>query len=146
SGSAGGPFSPQARVLPYLDQANLQNLIDFSRPYGDQPTVSRVRVPTFVCPSEIQDRLTDNGNHWIFNYAANAGEWLIWDAGTRQSGSGAFGQNTKYSQRDFADGMSNSVMFAEVKAFQPYVRPNADPTDLTVPSDPAALSLPSGQT
>ena len=33
SGKVGGPFSPQARLLPYLDQANLQDLIDFSKPY-----------------------------------------------------------------------------------------------------------------
>src|SRR6188768_2713975 len=55
SGSVGGPFSPQARILPYLEQAALSNLIDFSKPYGDQPNVSRTRIATFMCPSEVED-------------------------------------------------------------------------------------------
>ncbi|MCA9156639.1 MAG: DUF1559 domain-containing protein, partial [Planctomycetales bacterium] len=33
-------FSAQARLLPYLEQANLQNLIDWSRPYDVQPAVT----------------------------------------------------------------------------------------------------------
>lgn len=146
SGNTGGPFSPQARLLPYLDQANLINLIDFSRPYGDQPTVSRVRVPTFVCPSEVEDHLTSNGNHWPLTYAANVGNWFIWDAATQTVGNGAFGQNTRFSTKDFVDGTTNSIMFSEVKAFQPYVRPNADPASIAVPANVAALALPAGQT
>lgn len=146
SGSAGGPYSPQARLLPFLDQANLTNLIDFSKPYGDQPTVSRVRVPPFVCPSEKEDHLTTNGNHWPFTYAANVGDWFIFDASTRKSGNGAFGQNSKFSPKDFSDGLSNSIMFGEVKAFQPYIRPNADPTSTNVPSTVADLAMPAGQT
>jgi prepilin-type N-terminal cleavage/methylation domain-containing protein/prepilin-type processing-associated H-X9-DG protein len=146
SGSAGGPFSPQARLLPYLEQANLENLIDFSKPYGDQPTVSKVRVAPFVCPSEIEDHATANGKHWAFTYAANVGQWFVWDAATRTNGSGAFGQNTKFSSGHFTDGLSNTILFAEVKAFQPYVRPNADPASTAVPVDPTALAIPAGQT
>ena len=144
SGNVGGPYSPQARLLPYLEQANLANLIDFSRPYGDQPDVSKVRVGSFICPSDVNDRRTDNGKHWSFTYAANAGEWLIWDAATQRKGSGAFGQNSKIGPRDFTDGTSNSITFSEVKAFQPYVRPNADPSSTVVPNDIASLPIPSG--
>lgn len=146
SGSVGGPFSPQARLLPYLEQANLGNLIDFSKPYGDQPGVSKTRVAPFVCPSEKEDHATANGNHWPLTYAANAGEWFVWDASNRTYGSGAFGQNTRFSSGSFTDGLSNSILFAEVKAFQPYVRPNADPASTATPSDPTALALPAGQT
>ena len=144
SGSVGGPFSPQARLLPYLEQANLTNLIDFSRPYGDQPDVSKVRVAPFLCPSEVQDRLTDNGKHWSFTYAANAGEWLIWDAATQKSGSGTFGQNSRIAARNITDGTSNTIMFSEVKAFQPYVRPNANPSSTAVPNDINSLPIPAG--
>ena len=146
SGSVGGPFSPQARILPYLEQANLSNLIDFSKPYGDQPNVSRTRISTFMCPSEIQDQITANGNHWPLTYAAQVGEWFIWDSATGQMGNGAFGQNSSFSTRDFSDGTSNSVMFSEVKAYQPYIRPNADPSPLTTPSTVSALPLTAGQT
>jgi prepilin-type N-terminal cleavage/methylation domain-containing protein len=146
AGTVGGPFSPQARILPYLEQANLANLIDFSKPYGDQPSVSRTRIATFMCPSEVEDHITSNGNHWPLTYAANAGDWFIWDAATQRSGNGAFGQNSNYSTRDFVDGTSNTILFSEVKAFQPYVRPNADPSSTAVPANVNALSLASGQT
>ena len=145
SGRVGGPFSPQARILPYIEQGNLQNLIDFSRPYGDQPDVSKNRVATFLCPSDVNDRLTDNGKHWSFTYAANSGVWFIWDAGTHEIGNGPFGQNSKIATRDFIDGTSNSLMMSEVKAFQEYVRPNADPSSTAVPADVASLSIPPGQ-
>ena len=146
SGSVGGPFSPQARLLPFLEQANLSRLIDFSKPYGDQPTVSQERIEVYLCPSETQDRATDNGKHWSFSYAANAGEWFIWDAATRQSGSGMFGQNSRYSMKNMTDGSSHTLMFAEVKAFQPYVRPNADPASPGVPAGVGSLAIPGGQT
>lgn len=145
SGSAGGPFSPLARLLPFLEQANLSNLIDFSKPYGDQPDVSKVRVAPYLCPSDVNDRQTDNGKHWSFTYGANVGDWLIWDAYTRTAGNGAFGQNTRFSTRDFTDGTSNSMMFSEVRAFQAYIRPNADPSSTAIPADAASLAIPTGQ-
>ena len=51
-----GQWSAQARLLPFLDQANLQNLIDFSLPYDVQPMVPSVRVALYLCPSEINDK------------------------------------------------------------------------------------------
>jgi prepilin-type N-terminal cleavage/methylation domain-containing protein len=146
TGKVGGPFSPQARLLPCLEQANLSNLIDFSRPYGDQTAVSKTRIAPYICPSDVNDRMTDNGKHWSFTYAANVGDWFIWDAATRKNGNGAFGQNSKFSTKDFTDGMTNSIMFSEVKAFQPYVRPNADPASTTPPVNVSALMIPPGQT
>ncbi|WP_437203810.1 DUF1559 family PulG-like putative transporter [Planctomicrobium sp. SH664] len=146
SGKAGGPFSPQARLLPYLEGGNLANLIDFSKPYGDQTSVSKVRVAPYICPTDPQDRMTDNGNHWSFTYAAHVGNWFIFDASNQTVGNGAFGHNSRYSTRDFTDGTSNTLMFSEVKAFQPYVRPNADPASTTIPANVGALSIPTGLT
>ncbi len=137
-----GHWSPQARLLPFLDQANLNNLIDFSKGYSTQPTVSAVRVPVFLCPSEINDRM--NGNHWPINYAANVGEWLVWNPASGQIGTGAFGPNSRLSTRDFTDGTSNSLMLAEVRAFQEFLRPPtasapANPTRPATAADVAAL-------
>ena len=52
------PFSAQARLLPYLEQANISNLIDFdiAVPFTAHPEVARLRVPTYMCPSEENDR------------------------------------------------------------------------------------------
>jgi prepilin-type N-terminal cleavage/methylation domain-containing protein len=146
SGTVGGPFSPQARLLPYLEQGNLTKLIDFSKPYGDQPTVSANRIAVLICPSEVEDHATTNGKHWAFSYAANVGEWFIWDPATKKIGTGAFGQNSKFSTKNFPDGVSNSLMLSEVKAFQPYVRPNSDPGTTSSPTVAQVQGFASGQT
>ena len=50
------------------------------------PNVSKNRIAPFICPSEVEDHATSNGNHWPFSYAANVGEWFVWDAATRPIG------------------------------------------------------------
>jgi len=116
-----GHWSPQSRILPFIDQANLSNLINFSLGYSVQPNVSAVRVSVFMCPSETNDRM--NGNHWPICYAVNSGEWLIWNPVTGETGTGTFGPNSKFSTRDLTDGASNTLMMAEVRAWQSYLRP-----------------------
>lgn len=135
-------WSVQARLLPFIEQANLQGLIDFSRSYDVQPAVTQVRVATFMCPSEVNDKAYPDGalTHWPINYAANYGEWFVWNPASGQSGSGAFGPNTRTSMRDFTDGTSNSLAMAEVKAFQYYLRDVGAVANPPVPSDPAAIS------
>lgn len=44
-------WSMQTRLLPYAEQANLQNLIDYSRPISQQPHVAKARVPFLICPA-----------------------------------------------------------------------------------------------
>jgi len=142
---SGGAFSPQARLLPYIDGANLSNLINFGLPYGDQPNVSKNKVPVFHCPSdpEIHAKInatTGEVTNWPICYAANAGEWLVWDAVNGRNGTGAFCQRVCMASRDFTDGMSNTLMLSEVKAFQPYLKTGNDPSDpSTVPGTAAAV-------
>jgi len=133
-----GSWSTQSRLLPYVDQANLHNIINFSLGYSSQTTVSQVRIPMFLCPSEVDDR--PNGAHWPINYAANFGEWMLWNPVNNQFGTGAFGPNSRTGTRDFQDGTSNSLAFSEVKAWQPYLRmTTGSPVRPTNPSDVAAL-------
>jgi prepilin-type N-terminal cleavage/methylation domain-containing protein len=141
-----GHWSPQSRLLPFIDQANLSNLIDFSKGYGSQPTVSSVRVSIFICPSEINDKM--NGNHWPITYAANVGEWLVWNPTNNQMGTGLLGPNSRTGTRDVTDGTSNTLAFAEVRAFQHFLRPPtasapASPTRPARPADVTTLASPS---
>ncbi len=117
-------WSVQSRILPYLDQASLQNLIDFSQPYSAQPTVTSTRLGVLLCPSEINVRAyLDNGlTYWPLNYAANYGQWFIWNPTDNRFGTGAFGPNASTGMRDFIDGTSNSIAMSEVKAWQYYLR------------------------
>ncbi len=140
SGADYGQWGPQARLLPFLDQANLQRLIDFSLPYDSQLAVVRVRIPAFMCPSEVNDRgsVEDGINQYPINYAANFGTWMIFNPVTGQSGDGAFGPNSQWGTQSFMDGTSNSLAFSEVKTFQAIIKEGGSPT-ATPPSDPQVV-------
>jgi prepilin-type N-terminal cleavage/methylation domain-containing protein len=132
----GGEWSLQARILPYVDQGNLFNSIDFSRDYNQTSTqfpfgVKALRVPTLLCPTDPNDRQRTNASgqpeHYPLCYTANLGTWFVYDPATRQFGNGAFGPGSRTSARDFTDGMSNTLCFSEVKAFTPYARTAGSP-------------------
>ena len=145
-GSAG--WSAQARILPYVEQLNLQNLIDFRYGYGDvanapqHAQVTQMRVPTFVCPSETKaaPRVSGAITHYPLSYAVNLGRFFIFDAATRQMGDGAFTVNGMLTDGSYLDGMSNTMGLAEVKAFTWRMRDGAQPATLgaALPVDPAA--------
>ena len=52
------PYSGHARLLPYIDQGNVANLIDWnvSSEFTSNPTAAKTRVAIYMCPSEINDR------------------------------------------------------------------------------------------
>ncbi len=137
-------YSCQALLLPYLEQENLQRLINFNLRYDQQPDVTRRRVATYLCPSEINDReRVDGAITWYpLTYAANAGTWFLYHPVTNQSGDGAFLVNQRLRPADFTDGLSNTVGFAEVKAFTPYKRDGRNPNAANVPppTNPAAVA------
>ncbi|MBA4188147.1 MAG: hypothetical protein C0467_09030 [Planctomycetaceae bacterium] len=137
-------WSIQTRLLPYCEQGSLQSLIDFSRPISEQPQVARVRVPYLLCPSEPNDRERPDGPtfvHYPLNYAANAGVWHLF-APPQGASTGAFVLNRATRFSDMTDGLSNTLGFAEVKAFTPYLRDGASPAvpGVAVPSAPADLA------
>lgn len=137
----GGQWSVRARILPFLDQANLQNLVDWGVPYSTQLNVATARVPTFLCPSETNDvtRVNSAGTprDYPANYAVNMGTWKIWDPQRGTGGNGAFHPNSAFTMAHFSDGTSNTIMAAEVKAYTSYLRNTSNDPGPTVPADPA---------
>jgi hypothetical protein len=101
-----------------------------------------MRVPAYVSPAEPRDEIRENKHHPI-NYAMNLGTWFVWDPLTGQGGNGAAYPNSKLRDGAFTDGLSTTLAFAEVKAWQPYFRDsNQTATALgsTPPATPAALA------
>jgi prepilin-type N-terminal cleavage/methylation domain-containing protein len=138
-GSING-WSPQALLLPYLEQARLSSTIDFNRSYEEAANVqtadgavarlSAMRVPTYLCPSERRDEARLEGGtpvHYPLNYAMNLGVWFVYDPQTGQGGEGAFYPNSKLKAGQFRDGLSYTLCASEVKAWQPYFRNAARP-------------------
>src|SRR5687768_14025576 len=72
-------WSVHARILPFMEQESLQNLIDFRFNYSDtvnapqHATVTKMRIPCYVCPSEANavPRVTPTLTHFPTTYGIN---------------------------------------------------------------------------
>jgi prepilin-type processing-associated H-X9-DG protein len=116
--AAPSPISAHAQLLAFLDQGplfnnlNLFNNIAFGRalpPEALNPANSSVAMTplaVFLCPS---DRPLRPGN----NYRGNAGPNPSANEGTSRAGGGAFPGIRATADRDFADGLSNTVGYSE---------------------------------
>lgn len=145
--TSGGEWSVHARLLPYLEQANLYQAANLSLAYGDPANagIATQKVAAYLCPSEVNDRQRTSGGvavHYPVSYGFNGGTWRVWTNQSRSGGDGAFFPNSKLSTRDFTDGTTNTLCFGEVKAFTAY---NRDGDSLApgapIPNSSAEVSL-----
>ena len=146
-----GSWSIHAQLLPFCDQANAYTMIDFGQSWSDADNaatgVPTMRVPMFMCPSEINDTVRlKNGAELVHpqNYGFNFGTWLVYDPAGSNRGDGIFYVNGKVRYSDIRDGTSNTLCVAEVKAFTPYIRNTQDPGPIP-PTDPGAFMGFSGE-
>lgn len=105
--------SPQARLLPYVEQENLQKLVDFTQPPSSaaNQAASQTLVPLFLCPSDVGQGRVPGSLHGGTNYVANTGTGTV-GFGLIASGDGVFTQ-TPFGFRDLTDGASNTAAFSE---------------------------------
>ncbi|QDV57975.1 DUF1559 domain-containing protein [Rosistilla oblonga] len=124
-------FSPFAKLLPFIEQENLQDLIDFDLYMGhpalaDLPlalqAAAGTRVPTFECPSDVGadvHSLTMPSGTTIqiagTSYAMNQGSGLdgVFHPGNGTPSDGLCWIGAKIRFRDIVDGTSNTIVFAE---------------------------------
>lgn len=151
-GGTGVAWSLPSKLLPYVEQDNLQKLINFAAPYNTQPAVTQFRVPLLLCPSEVNDRARPDGaiTHYPLNYGANAGTWFVYRpaaGGVGLGGDGAFVVNRGTRVGELLDGLSNTLGMAEVKAYTPYLRNSGAPNAAGAPrpTDPSAVSAFGGE-
>ncbi|MCC7083952.1 MAG: DUF1559 domain-containing protein [Pirellulales bacterium] len=144
----GSKWSAQSRILPFIEEGQLYNNIDFTKSYGAQTTeagkaVKSTKIPLVFCPTEPNNRpklnsTTGEIDNWPINYAANVGVWLVFDPATNRGGEGAFFPNSKLRPGNFTDGLSKTLCFAEVKAFSSGFQAGGV-TNPTMPATPADL-------
>ncbi|MCC7474039.1 MAG: DUF1559 domain-containing protein [Pirellulales bacterium] len=136
-------WSPQARILPYLEEENLESAIDYSIDYeaamlGGGP-IAAYRVATFLCPTEEKDLVRTDSNgvaiHYPLNYGFNRGVWQTFDPTHVRPEQGALQPNIGTPLRQFEDGTSKTLLVAEVKAYTPYFRDGS----LNQPTPPATV-------
>lgn len=120
-------FSPQARLLPYLEQANLQKKLDFAQPAFTGPfnsltpnpqfaTVFAQMLPVALCPSDPAPALNVGaggtsycGINYMVSFGSGTGS--KYDVRWRTDGIVYENSNTKFG--DIKDGTSNTVAMSE---------------------------------
>lgn len=122
-------FSPQARLLPFVEQGNLQNLIDFNIPLmlgsGGSQTLNPIHaevagqtISLFLCPSDGENPIFQNANTGDATFAGNnyvvcSGDGTGTNYDTRAQTNGMVWQNSRVGFRNISDGSSNTLFFAE---------------------------------
>jgi prepilin-type N-terminal cleavage/methylation domain-containing protein/prepilin-type processing-associated H-X9-DG protein len=140
------PFSAQARLLAYLEQETIARQIDFdvAVPFTANPDLAKVRIATFMCPSEENDRQrqTPTLTYYPLNYVLNEGTWFIYDPVSDEAGDGPFAPNRAFRTAEISDGLSRTLALSEVKAYQPNMWDTSNPSSLGVapPATPAELA------
>ncbi len=124
-------YSVQARVLPYIEQAGLSDLIDFDKPLLTGPawmarfnpqlrTAIETVVPTYLCPSDVGDpnfatTFADGvaGTTGGLSYMFSFGSGTDTNYDSRYRTDGMVWTNSWAGFRDCLDGTSNTVLLAE---------------------------------
>ncbi len=137
-------YSAFALILPFIEQSNLSNLINFNQPWSTQTAAAQFMVPVFACPSELNYTFNTNSSppSWPINYAVNCGTWFIFNPPTGAAGDGAFAVDQSMTFANMTDGTSNTLMLGEVKAYQPDLINAGTPntSNYPPPTSPTALA------
>ena len=133
-----GSWGVHGRILSFLDQETIALEVDLSIGWDFQPVIDGLKIPVFGCPSDPQsDRLRDPGSGrpklYPTNYGFNYGTWFVFDPASSNGGDGAFFPNSSLRDSSFTDGLSRTLLAAEVKAWQPYTR-NGGPASTATPA------------
>ncbi len=119
-------YSPQAQILPFIDQGNLHNLIDFDEPLmlGSGPSqylnpvhdgIQDRVLNVLVCPSDSGDPMYSEGSvTWAgTNYLVNVGSGTGLNYCETSDPDGVFWRGSSTRFRDITDGTSNTILMAE---------------------------------
>lgn len=140
-----GSWSIHGRLLPFLDHQNAYQQIRLDVAWDAQRStgIPTMRVASYICPSEVNDRVRvdSSGNPKVYpqTYGFNFGTWLVYDPTTGRGGDGSFYVNSRTRPSSFSDGLSNTLCAAEVKAFTSYFR-NTSPPPAAPPVSTGALA------
>ncbi len=117
-------FSPQAYLLPYVEEGALNALIDFKQapqfvivagiPYsGDANRAAAIEnVPLLLCPSDAVAGRVPGSEFGATNYVACTGSGKV-DAGTLTDADGVFYLGSSVGYRQITDGTSHTAAFSE---------------------------------
>jgi prepilin-type N-terminal cleavage/methylation domain-containing protein/prepilin-type processing-associated H-X9-DG protein len=150
--SGGGPstlwtngWSLYVRILPAIEQQAVYSAINFTIAFQnwENRTATGVVIAQFLCPSEPNQQATDHASYGKVggvNYGWSMGDWYVRGGfAYPPPNRSAFGPNQSRRWAEFQDGMSQSMIQAEVKNWQPYLR---DCGGLSQISNPSSIPSP----
>ncbi|WP_315985763.1 DUF1559 domain-containing protein [Blastopirellula sp. J2-11] len=129
--SANGGWSWGAMLLPFIEQSNIHDAIDFklSPSNGSNATAILSTIPIANCPSDQAPKTNDElslPNQATTSYCASGGANMYTPNKCSGVEEGVFYHNSKRAFRDFTDGSSNSIVVGEVVwRVTPYMSGNA---------------------
>ncbi len=123
------PFSAQAHLLPYVEQTNLQRIVDFnaSTSTGINVTAASTVVPLFVCPSDPAGGKVPGSIYAGNNYAGNVGTGV--NNGDYTVGDGVFMLYHRVRIAEITDGLSQTAAFSELVTGLGVPGAGLEPTD-----------------
>jgi prepilin-type N-terminal cleavage/methylation domain-containing protein/prepilin-type processing-associated H-X9-DG protein len=121
------------RILPFLEQQNVYQRIDVNSAWDTQMEINNLVIPVFGCPDDtLQNELRDPGvgkpRLSPVSYGFNFGTWFVFDPVTNRGGEGLFFPNSRITMGKVQDGLSNTLLAAEVRAWTHYTRNGGPPT------------------
>lgn len=112
--SQGSQFSALTQLLPFIEEQNVFDLVDFTVPVQDAANAEArdQTISGFLCPSDARPNpMASLGA--ATNYVANTGSRPFFVIPGRTLFSGMFYVNTSVRQADVTDGTSKTALFSE---------------------------------
>jgi prepilin-type N-terminal cleavage/methylation domain-containing protein/prepilin-type processing-associated H-X9-DG protein len=105
--------SALARILPFVEQGSLHQLVDYTQPLtaASNQAAMQVPIPLFLCPSDVTKGRVPGTETGGTNFVVNNGSGTV-GFGLIASGDGLFTQ-TNVAFRQITDGLSNTAMACE---------------------------------
>ena len=120
-------WGASSRITPFLELGAVYNAINYTNKVSDpsNSTAASTQVKAFLCPSEIHSQAYTSvstagvtSTYGLSNYGWNAGTWYTFGGAAVNSPSqGAVATNMGKTLASFTDGLSNSLLGAEVKTY-----------------------------
>ncbi len=115
----GTSFSATSQILPFLEQSNVFNALNFSLSIytPSNSTVLFTRINSFICPSDPYNPAASIGAKT--NYMADMGSGIVWQSNlffpntSLPQPSGVFYGNSATKFAEITDGLSNTCFFGE---------------------------------
>jgi prepilin-type N-terminal cleavage/methylation domain-containing protein/prepilin-type processing-associated H-X9-DG protein len=117
-----------SRIAPFLELGPLYNAMNFTNKTTDPSNITAVSstLSVLICPSEVNPQADTStstagvtSTYGVSNYGWCEGDWYVFGGVvTPMQNRSAFGPNASRRFSSFTDGLSQSLLAAEVKTYQ----------------------------